>query len=325
MKFPLRNYLSRSLKMWNDAKFDENLLKRDDKCLVLFLFFYVTMGKERQREGKGLDKPTKTITIKVNGKERPYIEEKTMERKEDLMVVEEREHNEMSSEQKARPRRWRAHSPRWRSAMVAIVLAVLLGTSFGFGVLTIIPKQEREVPASATLKEETIDEQNESPSLDPLSVFVVQGGAFTNEQTLKTYVNKLQAAHFPTLTVGKDPVYLLIGIGLRKEDLASFVEAYQQIGQETYVKPWNVSVKMNKDHRQFFEELITFSTSLFSVKTIDEEQWKTLKTMYDQLDETEKKGHLGKAYNALLAYKQTNEKAAIWQAQQHLLNVLKSS
>ncbi|MGX1899981.1 stage II sporulation protein B [Thermolongibacillus altinsuensis] len=272
-----------------------------------------------------MDKPTKTITIKVNGKERPYIEEKTMERKEDLMVVEEREHNEMSSEQKARPRRWRAHSPRWRSAMVAIVLAVLLGTSFGFGVLTIIPKQEREVPASATLKEETIDEQNESRSLDPLSVFVVQGGAFTNEQTLKTYVNKLQAAHFPTLTVGKDPVYLLIGIGLRKEDLASFVEAYQQIGQETYVKPWNVSVKMNKDHRQFFEELITFSTSLFSVKTIDEEQWKTLKTMYDQLDETEKKGHLGKAYNALLAYKQTNEKAAIWQAQQHLLNVLKSS
>jgi stage II sporulation protein B len=273
-----------------------------------------------------MDKPKKTIMIKVNGKERPYIEEKMFHRKEEeIASTEEKREREGEFVEKRSPvKRWRTPSPRWRSAMVAIVLAILLGTSFGFGVLTIIPKQESEVPASASLREATVDKQTEAPASTQTSIFVVQGGAFTNQQALKTYVNKLQAAHFPTSTVGENPTYLLIGIGLRKEELAPFVEAYQQIGQETYVKPWNGSVKLNNHSRQFFEQLIASSTSLFSATTIDEKQWKTLQNLYNQLDESERNGHLGKAYNALLAYKKTNKKAAIWQAQQHLLNVLKS-
>ena len=87
-----------------------------------------------------MDKPAKkAIIIKVNGKEQPYTTETSTLSEWSSDDSDERYEEQNDSLQfETDSKRYKKRSP-WRSFLLAIALAVVLGTSFGLFVLTIIP------------------------------------------------------------------------------------------------------------------------------------------------------------------------------------------
>ena len=258
-----------------------------------------------------MDKPAKkAIIIKVNGKEQPYTTAMS------TLPQWSSEQNEEQSEEQHDFIEWdkqyRTKQSPWRSFALAIALAVVLGTSFGFLVLTIIPTTENKLASPATLEQEKKEETSIAQRTE--TVFVIQGGVFQDEKAASEYVQKIEAQRRPSVTIGKSPVYVFLGMALTKEEAKQMASLYEPLGIDTYVKPWNVSI--DEKEKEAFFTIVSFISKLLAGQQLVNEQWKQLQS-YSFHNE-----HMKKAYEALQTFQQTNDNAQLWKAQQHILNVL---
>lgn len=258
-----------------------------------------------------MDKPAKkAIIIKVNGKEQPYTTAMS------TLPQWSSEQNEEQSEEQHDFIEWdkqyRTKQSPWRSFALAIALAIVLGTSFGLFVLTIIPTTESKPASTATLQQEQKTAVSSAQMTE--EVFVVQGGAFQDDEAASEYVQKIEAQHRPSVTVGKSPVYVFLGMALTKEEAKQMASLYEPLGIDTYVKPWNVSI--DEKEKEAFFTIVSFISKLLAGQQLVNEQWKQLQS-YSFHNE-----HMKKAYEALQTFQQTNDNAQLWKAQQHILNVL---
>lgn len=254
-----------------------------------------------------MDKPAKkAIIIKVNGKEQPYTTAMS------ALPQWSSEQNEEQSEEQHDFIEWdkqyKTKRSPWRSFALAIALAIVLGTSFGLFVLTIIPTTESKPASTATLQQELSSAQMTE------EVFVVQGGAFQDDEAASEYVQKIEAQHRPSVTIGKSPVYVFLGMALTKEEAKQMASLYEPLGIDTYVKPWNVSID-EKEKEEFFT-IVSFISKLLAGQQLVNEQWKQLQS-YSFHNE-----HMKKAYKALFTFRQSNDQKQLWKAQQHILHVL---
>ncbi|EMI10585.1 SPOR domain-containing protein [Anoxybacillus gonensis] len=256
-----------------------------------------------------MDKPAKkAIVIKVNGKEQPYTTATNVLPQWTSDESDER-HEKQDDSIQFDSKRYKKRSP-WRSFLLAIALAVVLGTSFGLFVLTIIPTTE--TPSTPTLQQE---QKEEEPMMKPTAtVFVVQGGVFQDTEAAKAYVQKIKGQHRPSVMVGKQPIYVFLGMALTKEEAKKIASLYEPLGVDTYVKTWNVSV--GEKEKEPFMTIVSAISLLLNGQPFSNEQWKQLES-YSFQDE-----HMKKAYEALFAFRQTNDQSQLWIAQQYLLNVL---
>lgn len=259
-----------------------------------------------------MDKPAKkAIVIKVNGKEQPYTAVTNT-----LPQWSSEEHDKQNETQdELTPfetgKRYTKRSP-WRSFMLAVVLAVVLGTSFGFLVLTIIPTTENKLASPATLEQEKKEETSIAQRTE--TVFVIQGGVFQDEKAANVYVQKIKAQQRPSVMIGKQPVYVFLGMALTKEEAKQIASLYESLGIDTYVKAWNVSI--DEKESEPFVMVVSAISRLLNGQQLQNEQWKQLQS-YSFHNE-----HMKKAYKALQTFQQTNDNAQLWKAQQHILHVL---
>ncbi|WP_297989421.1 SPOR domain-containing protein [Anoxybacillus sp.] len=252
-----------------------------------------------------MDKPAKKeIIIKVNGKEQPYTTATSA-----LPEWSNQEEHELIGFDEKKSKRYKT-SP-WRSFLLAIALAVVLGTSFGLFVLTIIPTTE-SASSTVTLQQEQKEEGSVAQRTE--TVFVIQGGVFQNDEAAKAYVQKIKAQHRPSVTVGTQPVYVFLGMALTKEEAKQLASLYEPLGIETYVKPWDVS--LNEKEKEPFVQIVSAIASLLNGEQLANELWVKLQS-YSLHNEQMKK-----AYEALRTFQQTKDDAQLWIAQQHILNML---
>lgn len=259
-----------------------------------------------------MDKPAKkAIVIKVNGKEQPYTTVTNT-----LPQWSSEEHDKQNETQdELTPfetgKRYKKRSP-WLSFLLAIALAVVLGTSFGFLVLTIIPTTENKLASPATLEQEQKEETSIAQRTE--TVFVIQGGVFQDEKAANVYVQKIKAQQRPSVMIGKQPVYVFLGMALTKEEAKQIASLYESLGIDTYVKAWNVSI--DEKESEPFVMVVSAISRLLNGQQLQNEQWKQLQS-YSIHNEQMKK-----AYEALRTFQQTKDDAKLWEAQQHILNVL---
>ncbi|KFZ42484.1 stage II sporulation protein B [Anoxybacillus flavithermus] len=259
-----------------------------------------------------MDKPAKkAIVIKVNGKEQPYTSVTNT-----LPQWSSEESNEQSEKQDEfipfeTSKRYEKRSP-WRSFLFAIALAVVLGTSFGLLVLKVIPATESKPTSTAPLQQEQKEELPTAKRTE--TIFVIQGGVFQDEKAANVYVQKIKTQQRPSVMIGKQPVYVFLGMALTKEEAKQMASLYEPLGIDTYVKAWNISID-EKESEPFVMILFVISR-LLNGQQLQNEQWKQLQS-YSPHNEQMKK-----AYEALFAFRQTNDQAQLWAAQQHILNVL---
>ena len=259
-----------------------------------------------------MDKPAKKeIIIKVNGKEQPYttatsalLEWSSDDRDERY----EKQNDSLQFETDSK--RYKKRSP-WRSFLLAIALAIVLGTSFGLFVLTIIPTTE-SAPSTVTLQQEQKEEGSVVQRTE--TFFVIQGGVFQTDEAAKAYIQKIKAQHRPSVTVGTQPVYVFLGMALTKEEAKQLASLYEPLGIETYVKPWDVS--LNEKEKEPFVQIVSAIASLLNGQQLANELWVKLQS-YSLHNEQMKK-----AYEALRTFQQTKDDAQLWIAQQHILNML---
>lgn len=185
-------------------------------------------------------------------------------------------------------RKGRHFNKRWRSSLFAFLLAIFVGTSFGFIVKKVITtdqvfetiannnvedlnfeRNEQRATESAT-KEQTTLQVN----IDPQMFFVVQAGVFSTEESAKQFSEDIIDKNIAAYTMSdEDQLYVYIGIANTLETAKDLGTFYESEEVEFYAKEFFIDGKqlsvLKDDEQNFFEtalplyeQLITTSTSL---------------------------------------------------------------
>ncbi|WP_051530026.1 hypothetical protein [Anoxybacteroides tepidamans] len=295
-----------------------------------------------------MDKQEKGIVIKVNGQERPFMmETPTIEISQTEVSAAQEEEVETYSpvslkqvkSKKKRSPFVRAVNARIKSAVLSILLAVLVGTSFGFVVLHVIPKAKE--PASLSNNSSFISEQPKQeatttgvasvkPSSQTFSISVIQAGVFSDEKAAQEYTKQLQASGIPAVAVGQNPTAVLIAVGRDKQLLGPLNDLYKQKGKTTYIKSISITQIKNSLQRSLYQKMADLSAMLLGESKVTNEDWTSLQKEYKQFQEEsasqdQAAKYMKNSYLSLMAYREQKDESLLWKAQQELLNALKAA
>jgi stage II sporulation protein B len=303
-----------------------------------------------------MDKHGQEITVKINGKERPFTTDKPKHITE-MSVVEkgaEQSGSFLSFQQLKKKRKKRspmigALNERVKSAIFSIAMAIIVGTSFGFIVLNVIPKQKAHspqtmetalpIPVESKISTKSATKSIHEVTVSPFTVSVIQAGVFTDREAAAAYAQQLQSSSIPVVAVGEKQVALFIGVGNDKQQLQAMNELYKQKAQSTYVKSLsfaNISGQRTpaiKAGETLYAQMAAISAILLGKGNVKTEDWENLKNDYKQFisktipnDDNVKKYvfHMKNAYSSLTAYKTNNQEKLLEKTQQELLEALKS-
>jgi stage II sporulation protein B len=301
-----------------------------------------------------MDKHGQEITVKINGKEQPFTTDKPKHIESVLEKEKEAESGAFVSFQPQKKRKQRspitgAFNAQVKSAIFSIAMAIIVGTSFGFIVLNVIPKQKTHSPQtmetalpipieSKTSTNPATKSVNET-AISPFTVSVIQAGVFTDREAAAAYAKQLQSSSIPVVAVGEKPVALFIGVANDKQQLQAVNELYKQKAQSTYVK--SLSFVNSSDQRKpvikagetLYAQMAAISAILLGKGDVNTDDWKKLENDYQQFisktvpnDDHIKQyvSHMKKAYYSLTVYKTSKQEAMLQKTQQELLKALKS-
>jgi stage II sporulation protein B len=309
-----------------------------------------------------MDKHRQEITVRINGRESPFI----MDKPKQLEKVEIPENtidenvNRVESsilnaslpsinKKRNKSNIWNA---RAKSAVISIVIAIMVGTSFGFIVLNMIPKQKthslpvEEAGLSASIETETSTQpeanrvnENEAVS-SPFTISVIQAGVFSDAKAAASYAKHLKSSSIPVVTVGEQPVALLIGVGQDKETLRKVSQQYGGEVRSTYIKSLSFANTNSGKRTSVIEagetlymQMAAVSAVLLGKSDVKADVWKELENDYKQFaakpipnDKNVKRyvSAIKDAYLALVAYKTNQQEELLRKTQQELLEALRS-
>jgi stage II sporulation protein B len=306
-----------------------------------------------------MDKHQQEITVRINGKERPFTMDKLDKAEIPENKIDENVNRVETSRQTAflpSINKKRNKSNRWngraKSAVISIAIAVIVGTSFGFIVLNMIPKQKThslpaekaalsapiETEASTQLDAKPVNE-NEAVS-SPFTISVIQAGVFSDAKAADGYAKQLKSSSIPVVTVGEQPVALLIGVGQDKETLRKVSQLYEGRVQSTYIKSLSFTngdsskrTSVIQAGEALYMHMAAMSAILLGKGDIKADAWEELENHYKQFaaksipnDKHVKQyvSALKNAYLALTAYKTNQQEELLRKTQQELLKALQS-
>lgn len=303
-----------------------------------------------------MDKHGQEITVKINGKERPFTTDKPKHIESVLEKEKEAESGAFVSFQPQKKKKRKQRSPitgafnaQVKSAIFSIVMAIIVGTSFGFIVLNVIAKQKADspqtletalpIPIESKTSTNSATKSISEVTVSPFTVSVIQAGVFTDREAAAAYAKQLQSSSIPVVAVGEKPVALFIGVANDKQQLQAMNELYQQKTQSTYVKSLsfaNISDQRTpaiKAGETLYAQMAAISAVLLGKGNVKTEDWENLKNDYKQFisktipnDDNVKKYvfHMKNAYSSLTAYKTNKQEELLEKTQQELLEALKS-
>ncbi|BAB06753.1 hypothetical protein P4637_06530 [Halalkalibacterium halodurans] len=236
--------------------------------------------------------------------------------------------------------------------IMALVSALIVGTSLGFIVLTIFTADE--LPVASGEVQETVPAVSQGDASFPeLAVEVVQGGAFTSIEAGEAVIASLQEkGRAAALVESDDSVYMFIGLAQDRAKAQDVAQAYSELDQDTYIKsfaaPTSDSKRLNEETIQWlhdmessYQQLVSLSVdgltaggaritkeSVEGIRKEVERLHGQQKTAFQELDESTASHlqvineHLIQAGNHLASYVSTQDGNALWKTQQELLDAL---
>ncbi|EZP76330.1 stage II sporulation protein B [Parageobacillus genomosp. 1] len=308
-----------------------------------------------------MDKHRQEITVRINGKERPFTMDKPKQLDnaeipenridEHVNRVESSLNTSLPSINKKRDKsnRWNA---RAKSAIISIVIAVIVGTSFGFIVLNMIPKQKshslqtEEAVTTIPKETETLPQpdtkqvHHEEAVSSPFTISVIQAGVFSDAKAAASYAKELKSSSIPVVAVGEQPVALLIGVGQDKETLRKVSQLYKGGAQSTYIKSLSFTdadsskrTSVIQVGETLYMDMAAVSAVLLGKGDVKADVWEELESSYKQFaaksipnDKHVKQyvSAIKNAYLALMAYKTNQQEELLRKTQQELLEALQS-
>ncbi len=321
-----------------------------------------------------MDKHSTKISVKLNGVEKNYTEasrkkeekEREMPRKEAdfewVLPSKEPEYSNVvpfynkNSYKEGFKNTFLQKDKGVGKKIAAIILtASLFGTGLGFIVLNVLgsnePLKEQQPQTVAVTPKQTVaaSEKESSKSsavskIEPLSLYVVQGGAFTATDKAKQALEDAKQKGVPASLVDMgDKILLLIGISNEETVNKTMGQTYKKKGLSTWEKPLaaksgTVAKQYEKQAEKillgstFFQRMVEAASVLYSGQKITEEKWNSLQKEFKSLSGQSKTikqeeikkffGYSTLSYNALKEYKESKKEADFLKLQQFLLDGL---
>lgn len=329
-------------------------------------------GKEKFNEDNTeqveIESDLKMNTENDDEEEFPWIlvDEPVKDKVIDFEENRKKRRNDPKAPNKGLPKFKRNMSFRIPKVWISLVSAIVIGTSFGVVVLSLFtdqdlvdllktsqpvttieqqeevsntngPKEEDIVPVQASSEAETV------ALLEPLSVFVIQGGAFSTLESANQYEQSLQDKGYASIVLNDaNPFYLFIGIGLSQGRASQVGDLYKDNGQEVYVKSYSIGEKKVssevasylKEATNLFNHLVAHSSASLSNTSSASDRWNDIskvKSNWEEKNMDESKlpsgaqsfvNEINAAYGFLEVYQNTNQSSLLWDAQQALLNAV---
>ncbi|WP_139185570.1 hypothetical protein [Bacillus sp. OK048] len=243
-----------------------------------------------------------------------------------------------------------------KSILVTILFAVLIGTSFGVLMLKLV-NNDNSKPAvvepvvvnkgaekGSDKGSENTGGKSTSVVLGAQTVFIVQGGAFSNKEKALEGANQAKGKGAPTQTIAmSEKEFLFLGVADSFET-AKQMEGYYEANGFDDVLPKQIPIAektvsdINESEKGFledspamFQQLAKVTANAIVSGSISAEASKEVTSLVDKLKSSgELKNEKVKTLNAELssalekvkAFQEKKNKTSIVEAQQHLLNFL---
>lgn len=238
------------------------------------------------------------------------------------------------------------------AAIVTIILAVLVGTSFGSIIKKyLIQDIATESTTAESQQKAKADEMNQNPSpkenksvtVPELSTFVVQGGVFSTVEAAQQVANELTTKQIPAYVIEEDKQALLyLATSDTLEHAKEIAVGLQEKGAEVYTKQLIINEKsltgvsdkeqaFITDAVDFFDTLTMAGSALFLTNTLTEQLKGMVEKQLTMLSthqiENEQLAHLKNeliaANTAFKAYEQEISEQRFVTLQHHLLTCIK--
>jgi hypothetical protein len=234
----------------------------------------------------------------------------------------------------------------FKTLFLAIISALVIGTSFGMVVLHLFTKDLAQPAFEVTQSidsEGTVGEaepeaepsngiQEVPITLPAIEVFVVQGGMFSSAEAAAPIVDGLKGEGFAGALINhEDKYYLFMGIGISDLVSKTMANTYETAGKETYVKAFSIPEVMTEGDpsmvtaEKLFNHLILYSSNKFTSMP-ESVNWDEIKTTYDELaakgTDSSFVNTVMESYKAVEAYHGSSSNADFWSSQQALLTSL---
>jgi stage II sporulation protein B len=242
-----------------------------------------------------------------------------------------------------------------KKLFLAIMLAVIVGTGFGVVLLQLItnptPASEEgpssmfgeEDPASLPLNQDSKKkltnnqaEGQKTLSIPSLTVTLVQGGTFKNEENRNAFAENIRTSGFAS-TILDESVF--IGVATDEEAAKSIGGVYEKSGQPFHVKQVTIegkTISMDGDidskyveqTHALFLKLVALSSQTLSGETTSANDWEETKNLYKKVKAKDVKNEsyekfiesLKESYAALQSNHNKQDEKLIWKSQQALLD-----
>lgn len=307
------------------------------------------------------------LEVKRNGNKRRY--EKVF--KGSKMFSSEKKHTYMLNKKKKRPPILIGNNPQnalIKKLIFVLLSAIVIGIGFGYVLLSIFTDiSEEQTAGSNTYNGENGQASalgNNSGgagagggqaagtngaaainSIASLKLEVIQGGAFGSEESANQFADNLKDRGAAAVVLPKsNPVLMFIGLGTNRDELESLGQYYLDLGQEIYIKSFNLSeidgakvgnpkvTEYVSTGLNIYQSVIQLSAQSFQQNRLEKSAVDSIGTSLSNWNKSKPtelptaleqfSGSLSKANQALASYQIKPDQQQLWNAQQALLEGL---
>jgi stage II sporulation protein B len=236
-----------------------------------------------------------------------------------------------------------------KSLLFSILLAIIIGTSFGFLVLKLVISEAKvEVNQVTTIpKETTSDKENPvgttgALQLQPINTYIVQGGVFSSVDSAKIEAEKVRQKGVPAQIIeanGQAFLFLgladsidkakAIGTSMKENDIEVFAKAYS-LPEKDLNELTSMEENLLKEIEIVYQSLSSLASSAMLSESMDEKVLLKQEDFLLSIDKKEIKStnieqlrlDLASAIEKLAAFNKQKKHSLVIEAQQHLLSFI---
>lgn len=240
-----------------------------------------------------------------------------------------------------------------KSVFLSILMAIVIGTSFGFVVLKLVISDgtvTEEAPVTTNPQETPTNNESNTPSnastesiaLTPIDTFIIQGGVFSTVESGKIEQQKVLEKGVPAQVIENNgQAILVLGVADSIANAKAIGAVLKENGIDMFAKPYSLPGKELKGLTTtessllnaapgLYGTLVSLSSSGTLTESLDTNLLNEQKALLQTIDKTKLQSEklqqlyleLEGAITKLENFNEQKQKSLITESQQHLLTVL---
>ncbi|WP_369902454.1 stage II sporulation protein B [Bacillus manliponensis] len=255
-----------------------------------------------------MDKQSRTISVKVNGTEAKYVERKKEKEEFEWMLPEASTiHNVVPFQKGEKIVSGKEEKEGSYKFVIVISTAVLIGTGFGMGMIQLFTEGSTKQQVAPAVNTTSIQEPKQEPKqgqkqsvsmpLPVLSLYFVQGGAFSTKEKGEEALAEWKEKGFSgTLKLSGDKYLLVMGMTNDENTIDTLIADHKKKGMSVLKKKWEITdsalLKEDKqygslllDVQSLYTALVAYVGELQAGEKIDKKEIQAIEKKWGEIEE----------------------------------------